>query len=391
MRGLLSASVLAGLCVALLVGCFGGDGKSALVGRWYLADGPSKNNPEKMELLKDGSGIIDGMGMTWKTEKGRFYLTYQTGQALAYNYKMSGSILTLTTDKDEILGYTNSEDGKLYGKWEVYYSNGKLRETGNYDKDGKKDGEWKYYSVSGQLEKVNDYKTISQIECVLVKAGNFKTLDGTTVTLTEDFYIGKYPVTQAQYQAVMGNNPSRFSGDDKPVETVTWQDAVYFCKKVGGFLPTEAQWEFAARGGNNSKSYIYSGSNNLYEVGWYDDNSRQTQFVGQKNPNELGIYDMSGNVWEWTADWNQSSYPSSGTNPTGASSGSLRVVRGGSWLFYVDFCRVSNRNGYGPDNSRGDQGFRVAFPPQLKQFLLGEMKNREFNETIKCFYFLGFS
>jgi formylglycine-generating enzyme required for sulfatase activity len=202
-----------------------------------------------------------------------------------------------------------------------------------------------------------------EIQRVLVEAGSFKTEDGTTVTLTEDFYISKYPVTQAQYRVVMGNNPSWFSGDNKPVEGVSWYDAVSFCEAVGGFLPTEAQWEFAARGGNNSNGYIYSGSNNLDEVGWYWSNSSSgTKDVGQKKPNELGIYDMSGNVWEWCSDW-YGSYPGTVTDPTGPSSGSNRVIRGGSWGNSEEFCRVSDR-------SHGDPGFcnsyflgfRAAFP-----------------------------
>jgi formylglycine-generating enzyme required for sulfatase activity len=161
----------------------------------------------------------------------------------------------------------------------------------------------------------------------------------------------------------MGNNPSWFSGDNKPVEEVTWYDAVAFCEAVGGFLPTEAQWEFAARGGNNSNGYIYSGSDNLDEVGWYWGNSSSgIKDVGQKKANELGIYDMSGNVWEWTADWYQSSYPSGSMNPTGASSGSPRVVRGGSWISGGDDCRVSNRVSSRPGYDYSILGFRVAFP-----------------------------
>jgi formylglycine-generating enzyme required for sulfatase activity len=212
--------------------------------------------------------------------------------------------------------------------------------------------------VFGQTE-----YAVNGIECILVKAGSFTTEGGTTVTLTEDFYISKYPVTQAQYRAVMGNNPSYYSGDNKPVERVTWQNAVDFCKAVGGFLPTEAQWEFAARGGNNSNGYIYSGSDNLDEVGWYSNNSSsQTHDVGQKNPNELGIYDMSGNVFEWTADLYQINYPSSSTNPTGASSGFYRVYRGGGWSSSVGSCRVSFRYDYNPGCYNLSLGFRVAFP-----------------------------
>jgi formylglycine-generating enzyme required for sulfatase activity len=148
----------------------------------------------------------------------------------------------------------------------------------------------------------------------------------------------------------MGNNPSYYSGDNKPVERVTWQNANDFCKKAGGFLPTEAQWEFAARGGNNSMGDTYSGSNNLNEVGWYSRNSNsQTQPVGQKKPNELGIYDMSGNVWEWCSDLYQ-------------SGGSDRVLRGGSWSISEEYCRVSYRYFIDPGLNYDYLGFRAAFP-----------------------------
>jgi len=210
----------------------------------------------------------------------------------------------------------------------------------------------------------------SSIEVVFVEAGKFTTSGGTQtgytngveVTLTQDFWIGKYPVTQAQYQAIMGNNPSSFSGrPNNPVGQVSWNEAVAFATAVGGFLPTEAQWEFAARGGNLSKGFIYSGSNNIDEVAWYVSNSNSTQRVGQKKPNELGIYDMSGNVWEWTADWHQITYPSSSTNPTGALMGSDRVIRGGGWYDDAEYCRVAFRGRSWPDNGSSHLGFRVAF------------------------------
>jgi formylglycine-generating enzyme required for sulfatase activity len=221
-------------------------------------------------------------------------------------------------------------------------------------------------------------KIINGIECVLVKAGTFtmgspasesdRSGDETQhrVTITKDFYISKYPVTQAQYQRIMGTNPSSFKGDNLPVENVTWFNADDFCRKVGGRLPTEAEWEFAARGGNNSKGYIYSGSNNLNAVGWFYDNSgssgnRKTQPVGQKSPNELGIYDMSGNVWEWCSNW-YGSYPSGAvTDPMGPSSGSNRVRRVGGWFGGAEYCRVAFRIGLSPSFSHSDLGFRVAF------------------------------
>ena len=158
------------------------------------------------------------------------------------------------------------------------------------------------------------------------------------VTLTNDYYIGKYEVTQALWQTVMGNNPSEFKGDNLPVETVSWYDCQEFISKLNRItgkmfrLPTEAEWEYAARGGNKSRGYQYSGSNNLSDVAWYGNNSGdETHAVGTKQPNELGIYDMSGNVDEWCQDWKGAYSSSSQVNPTGANSGSSRVIRGGSW------------------------------------------------------------
>ena len=170
------------------------------------------------------------------------------------------------------------------------------------------------------------------------------------VTLTNDYYIGKYEVTQALWQTVMGNNPSKFKGDNLPVETVSWYDCQEFISKLNRItgkmfrLPTEAEWEYAARGGNKSRGYQYSGSNNLSDVAWYLDNSgRRTHAVGTKQPNELGIHDMSGNVYEWCQDWYGRYSSSSQVNPTGTNSGSYRVIRGGSWIDYKGYCSSSYR------------------------------------------------
>jgi len=185
------------------------------------------------------------------------------------------------------------------------------------------------------------------------------------VILTQGFWISKYPITQAQYQAVMGTNPSFFSGrPNNPVESVNWFDAVAFSESVGGRLPTEAEWEFAARGGNRSQGFIYSGSNNLSEVGWFWENSDwETKPVGQKLPNELGIYDMSGNVWEWTSDWWSNFGTASVTSPTGPNTGSDRVIRGGGWDYDAEICRVAIRGIDFPDLRWLNYGFRVAFAP----------------------------
>ena len=176
------------------------------------------------------------------------------------------------------------------------------------------------------------------------------------VTLTNDYYIGKYEVTQALWKAVMGNNPSYFKGDNLPVERVNWDDCQEFISKLNGItgktfrLPTEAEWEYAARGGNKSRGYQYSGSNNILDVAWFGNNSgSKTHGVGTKQANELGIYDMSGNVWEWCQDWKGAYSSSSQVNPTGANSGSDRVVRGGSWCYVPKFCRSSCRDGSSPN------------------------------------------
>jgi len=192
------------------------------------------------------------------------------------------------------------------------------------------------------------------------------------VTLSS-YMIGQTEVTQALWQAVMGNNPSEIKGDSRrPVERVSWNDCQEFLRKLNSItgqrfrLPTEAEWEFAARGGVNSRGYKYSGSNTLDNVAWYDDNSsRTTHPVATKQPNELGIYDMSGNVWEWCSDWYGSYSSSSQTNPQSPSSGSDRVLRGGSWDGSWDgstrICRVSYRFCDSPDIRGYSYGLRLAF------------------------------
>ena len=186
------------------------------------------------------------------------------------------------------------------------------------------------------------------------------------VTLS-DYYIGKTEVTQELWQAVMGSNPSNFKGDNLPVESVSWNDCQTFITKLNELtgqnfrLPTEAEWEFAAKGGTQSKGYTYSGSNTLGDVAWYTSNSSdKTHEVATKAPNELGIYDMSGNVWEWCQDWYDSYSSSSQTNPTGPSSGYYRVNRGGSWSYNATNCRTANRSHNSPTYSNNRAGFRLA-------------------------------
>ena len=187
-----------------------------------------------------------------------------------------------------------------------------------------------------------------------------------------DYYIGQTEVTQALWQAVMGSNPSNWKGDNLPVERVSWVDCQSFIEKLNAKtgrtfrLPTEAEWEFASRGGNNSRGYKYSGSNYIDDVAWYTDNSNgKTHAVATKQPNELGIYDMSGNVWEWCSDWYDSNYykNSDSNNPRGAYTGSGRVYRGGSWYYSAGFCRVSFRSDSTPGFGGHYLGLRLVLRP----------------------------
>jgi formylglycine-generating enzyme required for sulfatase activity len=225
---------------------------------------------------------------------------------------------------------------------------------------------------------------ITDIEMVFVQGGTF-TMGCTAeqgsdcydwekpahkVTLS-DFYIGKYEVTQAQWEAIMGSNPSEFIGcENCPVETVSWDDVQDFIQKLNAKtglnyrLPTEAEWEYAARGGAQSRGYKYSGSNSVDEVAWFSDNSGdKTHPVGTKKANELGIYDMSGNVFEWCGDYIGAYSSEAQTNPKGPSSGSERVLRGGCWGgrgSLSQYVRVPNRFSDLATKSWSISGFRLV-------------------------------
>jgi formylglycine-generating enzyme required for sulfatase activity len=213
------------------------------------------------------------------------------------------------------------------------------------------------------------------------------------VQLSHGFWMGAVVVTQAEYKAVMlggavpaadgHTDPSTFKDARNPVETVTWNDAVAFCERLtaregdagrlpAGLefrLPTEAEWEYAARGGSQSRGFTYSGSNTAAEVAWYDVNSDKGPHpVGQKLPNELGLYDMSGNVWEWCLGWYDASYygHSPNADPENTQATSYRVRRGGSWIDDAGGVRSAYRFGYGPDHANGTVGFRVCLAPHAE-------------------------
>ena len=189
------------------------------------------------------------------------------------------------------------------------------------------------------------------------------------------FQIGRYQVTQEEWEVVIGSNPSKYIGIRRPVESVSWNNCLEFLNRLNDMtgmyfrLPTEAEWEFAARGGNKSKGFIYSGGNNIDELAWYRKNTFKkgetdsdfgTHPVGQKQPNELGLYDMTGNVWEWCGDCydNQGSSPLFDTN--GSSLRSYYASRGGGWKSTAGYCRVSRRIISPPTNIGESLGFRLA-------------------------------
>jgi formylglycine-generating enzyme required for sulfatase activity len=258
-----------------------------------------------------------------------------------------------------------------------------------------------YIPSQSQVNTVCANDTIKlKIETVFVQGGTFmmgSPDDGTdysaehpqhAVTL-DSFYIGKYEVTKAQFAAFLNAQGNQTEGgvtwydtgssyaridyinnqfvpeagfENHPVIEVTWYGARAYATWVGGRLPTEAEWEYAARGGNQSQGYTYSGSNDINAVAWYYTVST-THLVGTKQGNELGLYDMSGNVWEWCNDWYSSTYYSTSpqNNPQGPDTGSYHLLRGGSWHYDANYCRVADRSYYHPVGSNYYYGFRVAF------------------------------
>lgn len=235
------------------------------------------------------------------------------------------------------------------------------------------------------------------MELVLIPAGRFtmgsneyeREKPRHEVTISKPFYLGKYQVTQEQWQAVMRGNPSYFKGARNPVDAVSWDDCMEFCKKLsakGGLalrLPTEAEWEYACRAGTSGP---YAGTGELDEMGWFADNSGdnrldsqhiwntdsthyaerlvanrcRTHPVGQKHPNGWGLYDMHGNVYEWCADWYGAYSSNSETDPTGVASGDGHVLRGGAWFNLSHNCRTTGRNDRPPSVRYNDYGFRLV-------------------------------
>ena len=209
-----------------------------------------------------------------------------------------------------------------------------------------------------------------------IQGGSFM-LGGETLCYLSDFEMGKFEISQAQWVGLMGENRSFFTDCPQcPVEGVSWYEVQQFIQRLnsqtqGGFrLPSEAEWEYAAKGGRFGEGHKFSGGDHLAEVGWYLGNSqRRTQAVGSLAPNALGLYDMSGNVWEWCSDWHEENFPTGPLqNPKGPLEGDNRVLRGGSWSAYPEFCSLNYRFRFPPFLSNNYMGFRLVRELSVKEF-----------------------
>jgi len=372
------------------------DAKVEINKREYSHSAPIKLSPGtyKIEVSKDGWYAQDEM------------VTLKLRETLSKRYTLQQKTGTLQFSVQPLDGKVELRDatGKLYKSWtgmrlekDIPVGSYELTCTYSGYKTEKRNiaiMENQTLPLKIQMEEGVSY---AGIEEVLVPGGSFRMGDVwgggesdekpvRSVTL-RSFYIAKHEVTQALYHEIMGTNPSYFKGDNLPVERVTWYNAVDYCNKLsekadlqkvytisgtnvtadftknGYRLLTEAEWEYAARScGRDDRKW--SGTNTESELGnyaWYDSNSgSKTHPVGTKKPNDLGIYDMSGNVWEWCWDWYDDYSSSSQTNPTGPSTGSSRVVRGGRWYSHANFCRTADRSYPTPSYSYYNLGFRLA-------------------------------
>jgi len=334
-----------------------------------------------VELIKAGHATVKKTISITENAEALLSETLANGREVTINSDPQGADLYVD---GSLLGKTPYKGNLSFGTHQLKIeSGGKIAEqTVNITQTG---GEADFMLLFGHVNFTEILKGVN-IEMIGVEGGTF-TMGCTSEKITDcfqgekpahsvkvsDFYIGKYQVTQAQWEAVMGasttlSNPSYFSGwDNCPVEQVSWNDVQEFITELNRQtgkkyrLPTEAEWEYAARGGNKSKGYKYSGSNTINDVAWNSSNSEEkTHPVGEKQANELGIYDMSGNVFEWCSDWYGAYSTSTENNPQGPLSGTYRVLRGGSLNRNAHFCRSTYRYYFSPKYSLNSFGFRLV-------------------------------
>ena len=321
-------------------------------------------------VTSDGNGTVTACGICWSTSPNPTIDDNKTTDGSGTG-SFTSSLSNLASQTTYyVRAYATNEKGTGYGEQKSFTTRKVFEET--VDTDGNSimtlNGNviFKMIAVEGGTFKMGAQSSDSGGDNYDSDAKDDES-PVHDVTLSS-YYIGETEVTQELWEAVMGSNPSDFSGyPQRPVEEVSWNDCQEFIKKLNKItgknfrLPTEAEWEYAARGGNKSKGYKYSGSNTIGNVAWYSNNSSsRTHDVKTKQANELGIYDMSGNVNEWCHDWYGSYSSGSQTNPTGPSSGSVRILRGGNWRNDSWYCRVSYHRGSNyPDNGLKGNGFRL--------------------------------
>ncbi len=296
-----------------------------------------------------------------------FSLSY--GRSVSINSDPTG--VTLSIDGNQV-GQTPYHGNLAFGKHTLIIQQGEKRaeKTVSVSQSG---GLTSFILNFGSIS-ITETSNSLTIDMIAVKGGTFQmgSSDFGPIhsVMVSDFTIGKTEVTQAQWIAIMGSNPSNFKGDNIPVETVSWDDVQVFINKLNVRtgktyrLPSEAEWEYAARGGDKSMGYSYSGSNLVGDVAEFEyNNNKSTKPIAGLKPNELGLYDMSGNVCEWCSDWYGVYDNSLQNNPKGPSMGQFRVLRGGSWYDRPSYCRVSYRRNCAPEERRFNNGFRLVHVP----------------------------
>jgi len=385
-----------------LVSCGNDDkeGVSGLSGLYYYETGPSSRtayyfvNSNTVEVYGQMSQKSTS---TWQGQRGEVFpyrsgWYYWSGNKRTYGYHIIEDLVVIGSEIImTISGNTLLYDGNVLYKWDNTYELDNTDNTGNTGNTGNTDYEnSRNFTVTGNGKSVT-FKMI-KVESGTFQMGSEAILKDSPVhrvTLTNDYYMGETEVTQALWYAVMGQSPtsgdSTWSsscgiGDNYPAYYISYEDCQSFLSALNSKLssqrgsdekfrfPTEAEWEYAARGGNKSNGYTYSGSNNIDDVAWYFGNSsRTTHPVKTKAKNELGLYDMTGNVYEWCFDWYASYRSSAQTNPTGPSIGSDRILRGNSWFSSTRYCNVAYRSWSWPTDRDDTHGFRLCLGASIEQ------------------------